>query len=122
MKFIPEVALRSKIPEIVTSFWTEKPNKQQPQKGRSGKPNRESLNNTEIETVSIIEPKTYVLKDPYEYYKPKIGVCMADSSDSVTEIHIKSWKIEKPIMETLHDCLPYLSYLNTIKLNEFYVL
>ena len=58
------------------------------------------------------------LKSSYEYFKPKIVVEMSelDDPETVTEIHIKGWKIEKPMMETLKFCLPHIERLNTIKL------
>ena len=94
-------------------------NKQQLLKIKNVKPNKV---NSELETVinggcKQQEPKTYVIKDSYDYYKPKINVEMMDNTElgSVNEIHIKGWKIEKPIMEALNYCLPYISCLNTIK-------
>ena len=52
-----------------------------------------------------------------EYFKPKIHVEMdnPDKLDTVTEIHVKGWKLEKPIMEVLTLCLPAIDQLNTLK-------
>lgn len=62
-------------------------------------------------------PKTFVMKDSYEYFKPKLHVEMdnPDKLDTVTELHIKGWKIEKPILEVLSLCLPHVDRLHTIK-------
>ena len=73
----------------------------------------------EIEAAPTEEklPSTYILKEPYEYFKPKINVEMdnPEKLDTVTEIHIKGWKIEKSIMEILHLSLPHVDRLHTIK-------
>jgi hypothetical protein len=39
----------------------------------------------------------------------------ADKLDTVTEIHIKGWKLERPIIEVLSLCLPAIDNLNTLK-------
>jgi hypothetical protein len=35
--------------------------------------------------------------------------------DSVTEIHIKGWRLEKSLIEILSQCLPAIEQLNTLK-------
>jgi hypothetical protein len=62
-------------------------------------------------------PKTFVIKESFEYFKPKINVEMdnPDKLDTVTELHVKGWKIERSIMEVLQLCLPHVDRLNTIK-------
>jgi hypothetical protein len=67
-------------------------------------------------------PKTYVLKEPYEFYKPRINVEMdnPDKLDTVTEIHIRGWKIEKPIMEVFNLCLQHVDRLHTIRFVKFF--
>ena len=64
---------------------------------------------------------TYMIKESYEYFKPKISVEMdnPDKQDSVTEIHIKGWKVEKQLLEVLCICLPYIERLNTIKYRSY---
>jgi hypothetical protein len=133
LKFTPEVVSRSKPLEngVLVTASGEQPfkhknlnpldlsaNKQQLQKiknGKSTKANQEF--EVDINGGEQQSPKTFVIKESYDYYKPKINVEMTDNSDleSVYEIIIKGWKIEKPIMETLNCCLPYISCLNTIK-------
>ena len=70
-----------------------------------------------IEALTDLPPKSFVVKDPADYFKPKIQVEMdnPDKLDTVTEIHIKSWKIEKPMMEILCLCIPAIDQLHTIK-------
>ena len=60
---------------------------------------------------------TFVTKESTEYFKPKISVEMEnpDKQDTVTEIHIKGWKVEKELLEVLSICLPHIDRLNTIK-------
>ena len=62
-------------------------------------------------------PKSFVFKDSSEYFKPKIHVEMdnPDKLDTVTEIHVKGWKLEKPIIEVLSVCLPAIDQLHTLK-------
>jgi len=64
-----------------------------------------------------LPPKYFVIKENQEFFKPKIHVEMdnADKLDTVTEIHIKGWKLEKPIIEVLSLCLPAIDNLNTLK-------
>lgn len=38
-----------------------------------------------------------------------------DKNESVTEIHIKGWKMDKLIMDVFHIVLPNVDRLNTIK-------
>jgi hypothetical protein len=38
-----------------------------------------------------------------------------DKWETVNEIHIKGWKLEKPILEILQLCLPRVTHLNTLK-------
>jgi hypothetical protein len=66
-------------------------------------------------------PKTYTIKDAYEFYKPKISVEMdnVDRAETVTEIHIKGWKVEKQIFDVLIVCLPYVERLHTLKYADF---
>ena len=38
-----------------------------------------------------------------------------DKLDTVTEIHIRGWKVEKPIMDVLNLCLQHVDRLHTIR-------
>lgn len=63
-------------------------------------------------------PKTFILiKDRFEYFKPKIHVEFEnlDKYETVTELYIKGWKIEPNIMKILHQALPAAEKLNYIK-------
>ncbi|CAF0714616.1 unnamed protein product [Brachionus calyciflorus] len=64
-------------------------------------------------------PKTYILiKDRFEYFKPKIHVELEhpDKSETVTELFIKGWKIELAIMKVLQQALPCADKLTHINL------
>lgn len=65
-----------------------------------------------------LPPKSFIVKDALEYFKPKIHVEMdnSDKLDSVTEVHIKGWRLEKPIIEVLNLCLPAIEQLHTLNL------
>ena len=70
-----------------------------------------------FQEITDSSPKSFVLKEALEYFKPKIQVEMdnPDKQDTVTEIHVKGWKIEKPLIEVLGMCLPALEQLVTLK-------
>ncbi|CAF1059890.1 unnamed protein product [Didymodactylos carnosus] len=61
-------------------------------------------------------PKTYSLKDNYEYFKPKIQVEMdnPDKQETITEIHIRAWKIDRATLEIFQQSFPTLERLNTL--------
>ena len=139
LKFIPEICSRSrqasdssaihdnkqqKLNQIDNHIQSSKPISNTHHKGKAvNKLNKLSIAHVEVDTeLSSVEnmeqqPKTYKIKESYDYYKPKITVEMdnPESIETVTEIHIKGWKVEKPIMEALNVCLPYIERLNTIK-------
>ena len=62
-------------------------------------------------------PKTYTTKDKFEYFKPHIQVEMDnhDKEDTVTEMYIRGWKIDEPIMTIFKQCIPKMDRLTTIK-------
>ena len=62
-------------------------------------------------------PKYFILKESLEYFKPKIHVEMdnPEKQDTVTEVHVKGWKIDRPLIEVLGLCLPALDQLTTLK-------
>ena len=64
-----------------------------------------------------LPPKSFVTKEAIEFFKPKIHVEMdnPEKLDTVTEIHVKGWKLERAIMEVLTLCLPSVDQLNTLK-------
>ena len=88
---------------------------------KTGKAQKNSIaENDAVETISEIldtSPKTFTIKDNYEINKPKINVEMQnpDKLDTVTEVHIKGWKIEKPMMDVFNLCFPHVERLHTIK-------
>jgi hypothetical protein len=43
-----------------------------------------------------------------------------DKLDTVTEIHIRGWKIEKPIMEVFNLCLQHVDRLHTIRFVKYF--
>lgn len=70
-----------------------------------------------------LPPKSFVPKETIEYFKPKIHVEMdnPDKLDTVTEIHIKGWRVDKALMEVLNLCLPAVDQLNTLKYKLVYL-
>lgn len=62
-------------------------------------------------------PKTYVIREKFEYFKPCIQVEMdnPDKQETVTEMFIRGWKIDEPIMTIFRLTLPKMDRLHTIK-------
>ncbi len=84
--------------------------------------NATTVNDTEIELEQNPEflelpPKNFVIKEYGEYFKPKIHVEMdnPDKLDTVTEVHVKGWKLEKQFIDVFSVCLPAVESLNTLK-------
>ncbi|XP_041457800.1 leucine-rich repeat-containing protein 71-like isoform X5 [Lytechinus variegatus] len=64
------------------------------------------------------KPKTYVTKEKFSYFKPKIHVEMEkeDKQDTVTEIFIRGWKIDETMVGIFKQCFPAIEKLHTINL------
>lgn len=131
LKYIPEVVTRSKRPgsaqqnqtgsqQAETSLGKAdgKKTSNQP-KGKTTVVTVEAVDETELNIdVSDMPPKYFILKEPLEYFKPKIHVEMdnPEKQDTVTEVHVKGWKIDRPLIEVLGLCLPALDQLTTLNL------
>ncbi|XP_059156224.1 leucine-rich repeat-containing protein 71-like isoform X3 [Physella acuta] len=63
-------------------------------------------------------PKTYTTKPKSEYFKPSVQVELdvAERWDTVTEVHVRGWKIDTSMMETFRQCWTLLERLHTINL------
>ena len=63
-----------------------------------------------------VPPKTYTLRDNLEYFKPKIQIEMdnPDKHDTLTEILIRAWKIDRTILDIFAQTLPTLDRLHTL--------
>ena len=63
-------------------------------------------------------PKTYTVKDSFEYFKPNVQVNMdhPDKQDTVTEIFVRGWKIDPRMMEVFKQCWPLLQRLHSLNL------
>ncbi|UJR38273.1 hypothetical protein I4U23_030946 [Adineta vaga] len=61
-------------------------------------------------------PKTYTLRDHLEYFKPKIQLEMdnPDKQDTLTEIYIHAWKIDRQILDIFSQSFPTLERLHTL--------
>ncbi|XP_063953863.1 leucine-rich repeat-containing protein 71-like isoform X4 [Lytechinus pictus] len=64
------------------------------------------------------KPKTYVTKEKFSYFKPKIHLEMEkeDKQDTVTEIFIRGWKIDETMVGIFKQCFPAIEKLHTINL------
>ncbi|CAF4326358.1 unnamed protein product [Rotaria sp. Silwood2] len=61
-------------------------------------------------------PKTYSLRDNLEYFKPKIQVEMdnPEKQDTLTEILIRAWKIDRTTLDIFAQSFPTLERLTTL--------
>lgn len=133
LKYIPEVVARSKRPGsaaqnlILNNIGPPetsigKNEKKISQATKAGKATVATIDHDTEPDLNLdtleLPPKSFVIKEPIEYFKPKIHVEMEnpDKLDTVTEIHIKGWKIEKPLIEVLSLCIPSSEQLNTLNL------
>jgi hypothetical protein len=64
-----------------------------------------------------LPPKNFVVRDHGEYFRPKIHVEMdnPDKLDTVTEVHVKGWKLEKQIIDVFSVCFPAIESLSSLK-------
>ena len=62
------------------------------------------------------QPKTYSLRDNQEYFKPKIQVEMdhPEKQDTLTEILIRAWKIDRLTLDIFAQTFPTLERLHTL--------
>jgi hypothetical protein len=63
-------------------------------------------------------PKTFILvKENYEYFKPKIQLEMdnPDKADTMTEVFIRGWRLEPNVLNCLHMTLPFCEKLVALK-------
>ncbi|GFR80094.1 leucine-rich repeat-containing protein 71-like isoform X4 [Elysia marginata] len=115
MAFVPNVQTRPKLPAPSGGGNEGKPDKKGDKKQAQPEPEPEPELNQDGEPIEP-PPKTYTTKDKYDYFKPSVQVELDnnDKWDTVAEIYIRGWKIDDPMMEIFHQCLPTLDKLHTI--------
>ncbi|XP_062601871.1 leucine-rich repeat-containing protein 71-like isoform X6 [Saccostrea cucullata] len=117
MVAIPPVIHRAR-PPTQAAPESSKPEKGK-DKGKSAVPEPEPEPEVDPEGENAEPPpKTYVIKDKFEYFKPAIQVEMEnyDKPETVTEIYIRGWKIDDIMMNTLKQCWSVMEKLHTINL------
>lgn len=62
------------------------------------------------------QPKTYSTKENSEYFRPKIQIEMdnPEKQDTVTEVLIRAWKIDRTILDIFGQSFPTLERLSTL--------
>lgn len=115
MAVVPGVVTRPKPPGPQGGGNEGKPDKRGDKKQSAPEPEPEPELNEAGEPIEA-PPKTYSTKDKFEYFKPCVQVELDnnDKWDTVAEIYIRGWKIDEPMMEIFHQCLPTLDKLHTI--------
>ncbi|KAK3095987.1 hypothetical protein FSP39_021669 [Pinctada imbricata] len=117
MASIPNVIHRARVPTFSA------PESSKPEKGKDkGKqavpePEPEPELDPEGELVDP-PPKTYTVKDKFEYFKPSVQVEMEnyDKPDTVSEMFVRGWKIDDQMMNTFKQCWSVMEKLHTINL------
>ncbi|KAK2186113.1 hypothetical protein NP493_214g00022 [Ridgeia piscesae] len=63
-------------------------------------------------------PKTYTMKDKFEYFKPCVQVEMdnPDKQETVTEVFIRGWRVDVPMINIFKQCWPKMDKLHSITL------
>lgn len=118
MTYIPPIIPRARPPTVMGHTESGKPDKgkgKAPQAPVEPDPDPEQdLDGEGVEAP----PKTFTMKDKFEYFRPSVQVEMEnfDKPDTVTEIYIRGWKIVEPIMEIFKQCWPKMAKLHTINL------
>lgn len=80
---------------------------------------RENIIDNDHGNVLFLEdtqPKTYSLRESLEYFKPKIQIEMdnPEKQDTLTEILIRAWKIDRATLDIFAQAFPTLERLNTL--------
>ncbi|XP_074661954.1 leucine-rich repeat-containing protein 71-like [Tubulanus polymorphus] len=61
-------------------------------------------------------PKTYTVKDKFDYFKPCVQVEMDhhDKHDTVTEVFIRGWLVDEPMINVLKQCFITMDRLHSL--------
>lgn len=118
MTYVPPVIPRARPPTVMGHTESGKPDKG---KGKAPQAPVEPEPDPELDLEgegAEPPPKTYTMKDKFEYFKPSIQVEMDnfDKPETVTEVYIRGWKVDEPIMNILKQCWPLMEKLHTINL------
>ncbi|CAD5114272.1 DgyrCDS3414 [Dimorphilus gyrociliatus] len=122
MERIPPVILRPKRPPSPNSA----PPPEEKHKGSKKDTKRAQQEAQMLETEPEPEvdefgdplPKTFLVKNKFEYFKPCIQTEMdhPDKQDTVTSIFIRGWKLDVEMLRILKECWMKLEKLHTINL------
>lgn len=121
MAVIPPVVHRARPPTSQSQVESSKPEKGK-EKGKTSAQQQQAEPEPDPDMVEgePVEPppKTFALKEKFEYFKPSVQVEMEnyDKPDTVTEIFIRGWKIDETMMATFAQCWPVMEKLHTINL------
>ncbi|XP_067941389.1 leucine-rich repeat-containing protein 71-like isoform X2 [Watersipora subatra] len=119
--YTPPIAVRAKRPGTPPPPPEAKPDKGGKERGKKGTetvvappPEPETL--TEDGEPPEPPPKTYVIKERFEYFKPSIQVEMdhPEKHDTVTEVFVRGWKIDDTMMNIFRQCFPSMERLHSI--------
>ncbi|XP_052226610.1 leucine-rich repeat-containing protein 71-like isoform X7 [Dreissena polymorpha] len=118
MSYTPPVLPRPKPPAPVTQQEASPVKGAGKDKGKvsATQPEPETEENHDDGESADALPKTFALKDKFEYFKPCIQVEMEEKHEIVTEIFIRGWKIDVPMMDILTQCWQSTDKLHSINL------
>ncbi|XP_041356340.1 leucine-rich repeat-containing protein 71-like isoform X2 [Gigantopelta aegis] len=119
MTIIPPVVLRARPPSS-TQHVQETKQERGKEKGKQPTQAEPDVEPELTEDGEPVEPppKTYVVKDSFEFFKPTVQVELEhpDKYDTVSELFVRGWRIDESMMNIFRQCLPVLEKLHTINL------
>uniref|UniRef100_A0A0B7BKQ4 Leucine-rich repeat-containing protein 71 n=1 Tax=Arion vulgaris TaxID=1028688 RepID=A0A0B7BKQ4_9EUPU len=116
MTYIPSVITRPKL-QILQSIVTSDSKLDKKADKKQAAVISETEHDSEInEAVFEGPPKTYTIRDKFSFFKPSVQVELDnnDKWDTVTELSVKGWKVDEPMMDVFQHSWIHLSKLHTV--------
>ncbi|CAI9740655.1 leucine-rich repeat-containing protein 71-like [Octopus vulgaris] len=120
---VPEIVPRAKWPSQV------QPNNTFPIDGKADKTKspQKVTNQVPEAEIEIVEtpddngeakPKTFILREGYEYFKPRIQIEMEvkEKPETVSEVYIRGWKVDEKYLKIFQKCWVSMDRLNLVSL------
>ncbi|XP_029650944.1 leucine-rich repeat-containing protein 71-like [Octopus sinensis] len=120
---VPEIVPRAKWPSQV------QPNNTFPIDGKADKTKspQKVTNQVPEAEIEIVEtpddngeakPKTFILREGYEYFKPRIQIEIEvkEKPETVSEVYIRGWKVDEKYLKIFQKCWVSMDRLNLVSL------